>query len=162
MVGDEKVTTLKKPKLVSNTFTWEKVSTLDFGVDLGLFNNRLNMVFDWYNRQTKGMLAPGMQLPGVLGASAPMQNTADLESNGWELSLNWNDRIGKVNYRLGMNLYDSRTKITKYNNETGLIGSGTYRKGMYLGEIWGYVTDRLYQASDFDDNGKLKEGMPRV
>ena len=34
-----------------------------------------------------------------------------------------------------MNLYDSRTKITKYNNETGLIGSGTYRKGMYLGEI---------------------------
>ncbi len=162
VVGDEKVTTLQKPKLVSNTFTWEKVSTLDFGVDLGLFNNRLNMVFDWYNRQTKGMLAPGMQLPGVLGAAAPLQNTADLESNGWELSLNWNDRIGKVNYRLGMNLYDSRTKITKYNNETGLIGSGTYRKGMYLGEIWGYVTDRLYQASDFDDNGKLKEGMPRV
>ena len=67
VVGDEKVTTLQKPKLVSNTFTWEKVSTLDFGVDLGLFNNRLNMVFDWYNRQTKGMLAPGMQLPGVLG-----------------------------------------------------------------------------------------------
>ena len=127
VVGDEKVTTLQKPKLVSNTFTWEKVSTLDFGVDLGLFNNRLNMVFDWYNRQTKGMLAPGMQLPGVLGAAAPLQNTADLESNGWELSINWNDRIGKVNYRLGMNLYDSRTKIKKYNNETGLIGTGTYR-----------------------------------
>ena len=46
VVGDEKVTTIKKPKLVSNTFTWEKVSTFDFGVDLGLLNNRLNMVFD--------------------------------------------------------------------------------------------------------------------
>lgn len=162
-----KVTTLKPPSLVSNSFTWEKVTTIDIGFDLGLLDNRLNMVFDWYRRDTKGMLAPGFELPGVLGASAPLQNTADLRSKGWEISLDWNDQIGKVRYNLGFNLYDARTKITKYNNETGLFGKDkndkdTYRVGMELGEIWGYVTDRLYTVDDFDEAGNLKEGIPKV
>ena len=37
------------------------------------------------------MLAPGVQLPAVVGASAPYQNTADMRTRGWELSLNWRD-----------------------------------------------------------------------
>lgn len=94
VVDTTKPTTLQPPALVSNSFTWEKVSTLDFGFDLGLFDNRLNATFDWYRRDTKGMLAPGMELPGVLGADAPTQNTADLRSKGWEISVDWNDRIG--------------------------------------------------------------------
>lgn len=108
------------------------------------------------------MLAPGMELPSVLGTDAPLQNTANLSSNGWELSMSWQDRIGKVGYYLRMNLFDSRTKITKYNNEIGLIGDNVYRNGMYLGEIWGYQTDRLYTSEDFNIDGTLKNGIPRV
>lgn len=53
-------------------------------------------------------------------------------------------QIGKVKYNLGFNLYDAKTKITKYNNETGLFGKDkndkdTYRVGMELGEIWGML-----------------------
>ena len=166
-VSGIKVTTLKPAALVSNSFTWEKVTTIDVGFDLGLLDNRLNMVFDWYRRDTKGMLAPGSELPGVLGASAPLQNTADLRSKGWEISVDWNDQIGKVKYSIGFNLYDAKTKITKYNNETGLFGKDkndneTYRVGMELGEIWGYVTDRLYTVDDFDADGKLKPGIAKV
>lgn len=166
-VNGIKVTTLAPPSLVSNSFTWEKVATVDWGFDLGLLNNRLNLVFDWYRRDTKGMLAPGAELPAVLGANAPLQNTADLRSKGWEVTLGWNDQIGKVKYNIGFNLYDAKTKITKYNNETGLFGKDkndkdTYRVGMELGEIWGYVTDRLYTTDDFDDAGKLKPGIPKV
>ena len=153
-VSGIKVTTLKPAALVSNSFTWEKVTTVDVGFDLGLLNNRLNLVFDWYRRDTKGMLAPGAELPAVLGASAPLQNTADLRSKGWEITVDWNDQIGKVKYNLGFNLYDAKTKITKYNNETGLFGKDkndkdTYRVGMELGEIWGYVTDG-YIMDDFE------------
>lgn len=161
ILDGQRATTLGMPMLVSNSFTWEKVNTLDFGIDLGLFNNRLSLVFDWYKRDTKGMLAPGMELPGVLGADAPLQNTADLQSKGWELSLDWNDRIGKVDYYVGFNLYDSRTHITKYNNEVGLLGTDTYREGMELGEIWGYTSNGFYTADDFE-NGKLKAGIPKV
>ncbi|WP_373155533.1 TonB-dependent receptor [Bacteroides cellulosilyticus] len=166
-VNGIKVTTLKPPSLVSNSFTWEKVTTVDVGFDLGLLDHRLNVVFDWYRRDTKGMLAPGFEMPAVLGASAPLQNTADLRSKGWEISVDWNDKIGNVRYNIGFNLYDARTKVTKYNNETGLFGKDkndkeTYRVGMELGEIWGYVTDRLYTTDDFDDAGNLKEGIPKV
>ena len=133
----------------------------------GAYRIGSSVEFDWYRRDTKGMLAPGSELPGVLGASAPLQNTADLRSKGWEISVDWNDQIGKVKYSIGFNLYDAKTKITKYNNETGLFGKDkndneTYRVGMELGEIWGYVTDRLYTVDDFDADGKLKPGIAKV
>ena len=160
IVNGQSATTLLPPALVSDNFTWEKVGTLDFGFDLNMFNNRLSTVFDWYNRTTKGMLAPGMELPGVLGAAAPMQNTADLRARGWELSVDWHDKIGKVNYYLGFNLYDSKSEITKYDNETGLLGK--HYTGEKLGSIWGFVTDRLYTTDDFDEKGKLKPGIARV
>ena len=52
------------------------------------------------------MIAPGMQLTEVVGASAPYQNTADMRTRGWEVSLNWRAQNGKVNYRVGLNLSD--------------------------------------------------------
>ena len=158
LVGGKKPTTLSTPPMVSSAFTWEKVYTLDFGVDFGFFDNRLNGTFDWYRRDTKGMLAPGMDLPWVVGVAAAKQNAADLKTYGWELELNWRDRIKDFSYRIGFNLYDSQSEITKFNNETNSLG--TYRKGQKIGEIWGYVTDRFYREDDFNADGTLKEGIP--
>ncbi len=161
LVDGKKAISLNAPLMVSSTFSWEKVYTLDFGVDFGLFNNKFTGTFDWYCRDTKGMLAPGMDLPWVIGAAAAKQNAADLRTSGWELELNWHDKIGKDwSYYVGFNLYDSQSKITKYSNETNLIGDNIYRKGMKIGEIWGYVTDRFYTEADFNSDGTLKDGIP--
>jgi TonB-linked outer membrane protein, SusC/RagA family len=156
------VTTIGVPSLVSSSFTWEKVATLDFGADLTMLNNRLHGTFDWYQRDTKGMLSAGVQLPFVVGTSAPLQNVADMRTNGWELSLNWNDRIGKLNYRIGLNLYDHMSKITKYKNESGLLSD--YYVGGKLNDIWGYVTDGFYSVGDFVDTNswKLKDGVTSI
>lgn len=166
LVGKALVTSLKPPALVSTDFTWERVQTYNYGVDVGLFNNKLDLVFDYYIRNTMDMLAPGMELPSVLGAAAPEENVADLKTKGWELSINWRDKIGDVGYRIGLNLYDSYTKITKFDNEVGLIrddnGNVINRVGKTMGEIWGFETDRLYQADDFDQDGSLKEGIARL
>lgn len=99
-----------------------------------------------------------MDLPWVVGVAAAKQNAADLKTYGWELELNWRDRIKDFSYRIGFNLYDSQSEITKFNNETNLLG--TYRKGQKIGEIWGYVTDRFYREDDFNADGTLKEGIP--
>lgn len=150
------------PNLVSNNFTWEKAKTLDFGVDIVMLNNRFTTTFDWYQRNTDGMLAPGMQLPAVVGASAPYQNTADMRTRGWDLSMNWRDKIGKVGYRIGLNLWDYSSKITKYDsNESKLLSS--YYEGEELGEIWGYVYDGFYSVDDFEDTKtwKLKDGISK-
>lgn len=165
LVGGELPTTLTPPGLIRTDYSWEVVQTLDLGIDLAMLNNRLSSTFDWYQRNTIGMLAPGVQLPAVVGANAPDQNAADLETKGWELGVQWKDRIGKWRYGVGFNLYDSRTVITKYDNEAGLFydssTNSNYREGMEIGEIWGYETAGYYTADDFDDltNFVLKDGV---
>jgi TonB-linked SusC/RagA family outer membrane protein len=144
---------LNIPPLVRTDFTWEVVETTNFGGDLSLFNNRLQASGDVYTRKTIGMLAAGADLPLVLGATAPQQNAADLKVNGWEASLNWRDKIGKVGYRIGVNMFDSQTVITKYGNEANVLknadGSDAYYVGKKLGEIWGYKNDGFYTIQDF-------------
>lgn len=134
-----KVTYFTTPGLIRANYTWEKVKTTDIGLDVNLFGNRLTSTFDWYKRVTEGMLSSGVELPSTVGASAPLQNVADMVTKGWELAVNWRDRIGEVGYQIGFNLYDHRSKITKYNNETGNLNY--YYEGMRFGEIWGYEAD---------------------
>jgi len=160
LVDNNRVYTLGMPSLVSSSFTWEKVQTLDFGVDLTMLNNRLNVTYDWYQRDTKDMLAEGAELPSVLGASAPKENVANLQTKGWELFIGWRDKINKINYNLGFNLYDSKTKITKFDNHVGLLSQ--YYVGMNVNEQWGYTTDRYYTEDDFNTDGTLKNGIPKV
>ena len=85
-------------------------------------------------------------MPGILGASAPQRNAADLATTGWELSLNWNDRIGNTRYGIGIVLSDSDSKITKYDNPTGSLE--TRFVGQRIGDIWGYVTEGFIDTEE--------------
>lgn len=165
IIDDTYVTSISSlPALVSQNFTWEKVGTINVGLDVNLFNNRLSGVFEWYQRNTNGMLAPGVQLPAVVGASAPYQNTADMRTRGWELSLNWRDQIGKVGYRIGFNLSDYKSEIIKYDDNAATKLLSSYYPGQTLGEIWGYIVDGYYTVDDFVDTSswQLKEGVTSI
>lgn len=168
LVNGQKPATVKAPGLVSETFTWETVETLDFGLDVAAFSGRLQGTFDWYRRDTKDMLAPGLELPALIGAAAPLQNVADLRTKGWELALSWRDQIGDWGYNVSFNLYDSKTVVTKYNNESKIIkksdGSNNYYEGYEVGSIWGYETDGFYTVDDFEDTNAwiLKDNVPTV
>ena len=156
----EFITYISTPGLVSNSFTWETVETLDIGFDASMFNSRLQVTFDWYQRTTRDMLIAGIQLPAVVGTSAPMRNAADMRTRGWEIAVNWRDQIGDWKYNVGFNLYDYKSKITKYSNNEDKLLSQNYYEGKTLGEIWGYVSDGFYTIDDFDGPGtwQLKDG----
>ncbi|WP_346238324.1 TonB-dependent receptor [Niabella insulamsoli] len=157
---------LTPPEIVSSSFTWERVRTTNLGLDFSLFKNKLSAELDWYNRQTLDMLAPGAELPATLGGPAPRANVADLSTKGWEANLTWKDQINEFNYSLGFNLYDNKTKITRFNNEGGLLGQ--YYVGQVNDEIWGYTTAGYYTVDDFVEGtlnenltgGTLKPGVP--
>jgi len=157
----EFITYISTPGLVSNSFTWETVETLDIGFDASMFNSRLQVTFDWYQRTTRDMLIAGIQLPAVVGTSAPMRNAADMRTRGWEIAVNWRDQIGDWKYNVGFNLYDYKSKITKYSNNEDKLLSQPYYEGKTLGEIWGYVSDGFYTIDDFDGPGtwQLKDGV---
>jgi len=182
-INGEQPVTLTSPVLVRGNFTWEEVRTLNFGLDLGFLNNRLTGTVDIFRRETLDMLGPGADYPSVLGANAPLQNAADMRTNGWELQAAWRDRIGDVSYGIGFNISDATSKITKFKNDDLSLNPRydaagnqlpAYYDGAEIGEIWGYVSDRLYTVDDFVEGtlqttpagvltgGTLKEGVPRV
>lgn len=144
--GDSQVTYINPGGLVSNSLTWEKVSTINYGIDLTLFNQRLDLSFDYYNRKTSDMLIMSTY-PDVLGTTAPPENSAELSTKGWELSVNWHDNIGEnFKYDIGFVLSDSQAKILKYTNPTNNID--TYYVGKKVGDIWGYETEGIFQSDD--------------
>lgn len=136
------------PGLVSIDFTWEKVISRDIGFDISLLDQRLSGTFDWYIRDTKDMLVGGQPLPSVLGVAPPLKNAANLRTKGWELSMNWNDKIGDdFTYGVRIGLSDYSATITKYDlNPTGIFTDGNHYVGQKFGEIWGYVTDGYFKT----------------
>lgn len=167
------------PRIISDNLTWETITTFDVGVEAGFLNNRLDVVFDWYNRITSKMLGPSIQLPSVLGASVPTSNNAKLSTKGFELSISWKDKISSdFSYDARISIGDYKTTILEYLNETGSI-YGWY-KGRVHGDTWGLTTDRIIQNAgeampdqsfyypkwgtgdmvytDLDNNGIINEG----
>lgn len=134
----------------AGTLTWEKMTTYDAGLDLAWLNNRLTFTGDIYMRNTEGMLNTGTALPSVYGATDPKQNSANMSTKGWELSILWRDKhkvAGKIfNYEIGGGVGNYKTVITKYNNPEKLLS--TYYEGQVLGEIWGYEIDGLFGSWD--------------
>lgn len=129
--------------LAYRNVTWEKVTTVNFGIDLGLLNNRLTASFDYYLRYTNDMVV-SKAYPNTMGSSGGKENLANMRTNGWELSINWNDRIDDVagsplEYNIGLGISDSYSVITKYDNPTGTLND--LYEGKRLGEIWGYTTE---------------------
>jgi len=135
------------PGIVSDALTWEKIRTLNLGADAAFLNNRLSATFEWYNRTTVDMVGPGMDLPAVLGTTPPRKNNSELETKGFELIVNWRDRISNdLSYNVGFTLGNYKTKITKYEDDSGNIDN--WYTGMNLGEVWGYDVVKIMNTPE--------------
>ncbi|WP_455587074.1 SusC/RagA family TonB-linked outer membrane protein [Bacteroides sp.] len=146
--GGKKTNTAYLPAIISTSMTWERIKSWNIGLDFGLLNNRLTGSFDYFERRTTGMITGGMDLPAVLGTSAPDINSADLRTSGFELAVNWQDRLKcGFGYNIGFTLSDSQTKVLKYNpNLTGDLGK--YIADQYTGNIYGYETVGIAQTDE--------------
>jgi TonB-linked SusC/RagA family outer membrane protein len=160
VVGGTKMVTVNQPgTLISPNFTWETVTSINFGTDLRFLKNRLTASFDWYDRKTTGILTGGdEQLPATLGTGAPLLNTGGLDSKGFEVQLGWRDQTlsHKVKYYATVNVSNYKSTITKVSNPTNIINN--LYVGKRMGEIWGFVSDRLYSVDDFIP-GTLKSDL---
>ncbi len=131
-------------------YTWENVATLNFGTDIGLLRDRIFAGFDYYIRETTGMLTGGEELPAVLGTGVPSQNAADLRTKGWELSLTYRDNYTVASKPFGLEaklvLSDSRAHITRFKNDQRLLSS--YFEGYEFGTLYGLVSDGFFQSQE--------------
>lgn len=149
------------PGILNMERTWEKLTTADFGLELGFLNNRLSAEFDYFNRNSWDIIGPPTPMPNVLGAGAPEVNNAAFVTKGWEAQLKWVDRISdRWDYNIGLNMSDALSKVTKYNTTSNGI-NGWY-VGREFGEIWGYTSNRLLNANDFPDPSKITAQQPII
>lgn len=141
LIDGKKPNTAWAPYMNSRNMTWEKVKSLNIGLDLGLLNNRLNISGEWYKRTTEDMVGPPAEVSTVIGIATgnlPKRNNATMVTKGWEFQVTWNDRIRDFGYTISFNVSDFKREVTKYPNESKSLG--TYYEGQILGQIWGYET----------------------
>lgn len=141
------------PALTRSDRTWEKPESIGFGLEAGLFNNKLTAEYRWYQRTTFDALGPAEQLPIVLGTPVPRANNAVAETRGWELALGWKDQINNVmgsplHYSLRGTVADYIGYVVDYGpgNEAGVRG-GTWTPGEVFGEIFGQRYQGIAQST---------------
>ncbi|MGZ9736373.1 SusC/RagA family TonB-linked outer membrane protein [Flavobacterium sp. GNP002] len=129
----------------SSNLSWETVETFNYGVDFGFFKNKLTGSFDYYTKENKNMLTP-LRLPATFGVGTPKINNGVLQSWGWELAVNYRDKIGSdFNYGIGFNLSDNQNKLVDYAGVSVIgIGTNSIIEGFPLNTIWGYKTASGY------------------
>lgn len=139
---------------------WETTTQTNIGVDLGLFNNSLNVSFDYYIKNTKDMLTIPPTL-SVAGENAAMwMNTGSMKNHGFELMLDYRSP-GYDDFSWGGSLNFSRYKneVEKLNSFVKFIG-GDYRlmEGQPMGVYYGYVVDGIFQNDDEVRNHADQQG----
>ena len=137
--------------------TWESSEQFDAGFDARFLNGRLSANFDFYIKNTKNWLVQAPIL-ATAGTEAPFINGGNVKNTGVELSLGWNDTVGKdFSYNIGINGAYNKNRVGAIPTQDGIIHGETnqlydnapefYRaeNGHSIGYFWGYKTAGVFQ-----------------
>lgn len=125
---------------------WEKTSMLDFGFDARLLDNRLGVTFDYYLKNTKDILI-GLPVPLEYGFGKPNVNIGELQNNGWEVELSWNDKIGEFRYGIQANLSNNKNEVKDLGG-TSPWKDGYTAEGLAMNSYYGYEALGLFQTEE--------------
>lgn len=174
-MGTTTYTALTPKQIANYDLRWEGSMTTNIGLDLGFFDNRLNITLDGFVKDTKDLLIQ-QKLAYVTGFSSQWQNVGKIRNAGVELSIssiNFSRR--NFSWSTDFNLSFIRNKLISLQDGTDYIArkSGFNSNftqddyisyvGSSLGDMYGYVFDGVYQYSDFnmlpDGTLQLKDGV---
>ena len=152
--NDEIITGFYESNLANDDLTWETTDQLNFGIDLGLFDSKLNFTVDMYHKVTSDLLQY-VQLPPSNGYVSRVDNFGEVENKGIEFNVNSvlleNDDFGwDINANIGLN----RNNLNKLNSNLDFqLGPSIGFSEAYpilfmvdqpLGIYWGAQTDGIY------------------
>ena len=156
---DNTLTQGSQPSGLGNpNLKWETSVQTDLGLDLRMFNNRLTVGVDWYNKDTEGLLVNVSPVAEV-GVSSFTANAGSVNNTGWEFELGWQDTIGDFHYSINGNLSTLKNRVTYLDPTVG------HQKGSSFGNMkfstWfetGYPVwyFRGYQYAGVGENGKAE------
>jgi TonB-dependent starch-binding outer membrane protein SusC len=112
-------------RLGNSELRWEETATTNFGFDLSLFNNKIDLTADYFIRQTDNLLL-GVPLPESLGYSqSPTANVGSMKNSGFELSLGYNYTSQNANWTVTGSFDVIRNKVLSLATPNATINSGS-------------------------------------
>ena len=156
-VGGVALTSLANPNL-----RWEETTQFDIGLDAGFLNNRLQIVADYFERNTQSGLYKGFPIPSTLGVSElPAQNVADIINKGWELGINYFQKIGEFEFSLGGNVTNMfQNEVTGLGDgaEPTITNSTIIRPGDAYKAYYGLEAIKIFQSEEEVANAPTQFG----
>jgi len=126
-------------------FSWESCTTKDLGVDLGLFDNRIYISADLYQRITDKLILD-VQLPVTTGVYSATNNAGKLTNTGYEFSITSRNIVGKFNWTTEFNISSSRLHVNKLISDSMKIGNNILIMGQDL-QIFTYVREEYVDSA---------------
>jgi TonB-dependent starch-binding outer membrane protein SusC len=129
--------------LANKEITWESTQITDIGFDLAVLKGKLNMVVDYFDKTTSGILYK-IFVSGMLGMTPSESNAGGVRNTGFEFLLNYQTSIGNVNIGIAPNFSYTKNRVTELASGVQKdIGSNLF-VGEPLQSIYGYVADGLF------------------
>jgi TonB-linked SusC/RagA family outer membrane protein len=146
---------------------WEKVTDFNIGGNLIMFDNRMNIDFNWYKKRTNDLYFKTVNIPSTSGFSSIGMNVGIMDNRGWELSLNTTPLKSKdLQIDFNFNFARSENEIVSLSDNIPLLSTPSPNNGTYLtkiqvgnplGSFYGYKYDGVYlnesQTIAKDKNG---------
>lgn len=164
LIGTSATTGYVPSTLANPNLTWEHIKMVNAGVDVALLQNRLTMSFDWFNKDTEGILLK-LNYPAQIGPKPSEQNAGKVNNRGWEFDLNWRDQRGEFYYGIGFNISDVKNKIVDLaGNAPDLSGYQIRMVGYPIDAFYGYKAIGLMTPEDFkiSDTQNHNYSLPKV
>ena len=147
---------------------WETSRQVDVGMDLRMFNERLNFSVDWYNKNTHDLLT-STTAPANTGAETVYVNAGLVNNHGTEFELGWKDTIGDFNYGISGNLSTVHNKVVKGTSKDRVPGQKIwssydvtyFEEGYPLWYLRTFMVDHIDSATgaavykDFNNDGAI-------
>lgn len=161
------------------SIAWEVVTEWDFGVDFELLNRRLSGSVDYYHRTTTGA---AFNKPLSSTYTSIYGNWSNMENSGFDVQLNWRDKIGKLTYQIGGNFSTLKNRVTSLGTLPSSTGGfpewmAEFPNRIVVGQpinyFYGYEFVGVYQTQDEIDKdpvaakynstalSKIQPGFPK-
>ena len=164
MNGGSKVRGFYLRRFPNQEVKWEQVVQTDIGLDVGLFNGKFNLTADYYIKSTTDMLI-GVQLPPSFGVSrhnrnpeSTQINIGEVENSGFELALNYRERVGDWNFDITGNAAWNQNEVKLLNADQQIFtGGGGHgwagninltEAGQPMGTFFGWISDGIFQTQE--------------
>ena len=155
VLGDQPVAGISQSSLANRNITWETSRQLDIGVDMGLFENRVFINFDYYKRNTQDLILQA-NVPRSVGLGAPFVNAGEVQNQGIELGITYRKSVGDFQFDVNANVTTINNKVLalsggedvvlRSGNVTDDINEVSWTKvGEPIGTFYGYVSDGIFR-----------------